>query len=171
MVTSPQINVVLDTSILVNFLAIDRMDLLSNLVGHQFFITAHVRGEVTYALQATRLQTALAAGNLQELPGGNLAELATFAKLTATLGVGESAAIAAGKHRSMNVGVEDRTARRTAESEVGKQNVCDTIDLVVRMIQAKLLTVAEADVIKAEWAANHRFTITKFKSFSEIVPP
>jgi predicted nucleic acid-binding protein len=173
MSTPAPIDVVLDTSVLVNFLAIDRIDLLAGLLSYRFHITAHVRGEVTYPDQAARLATAIQNGHLQELPAGTHAELATFALLTATLGIGESAAIAAAQHRLMAVGVEDRTARRTAESLVGKRNVRNTTALMVSIIQAGLLTVAEADGIKLDWATNHRFALSQFRSFGDILscPP
>jgi predicted nucleic acid-binding protein len=167
MTTPAPIEVVLDTSVLVNFLAIDRLDLLTGLAGFRFSITAHVRGEVTYPDQLARLQVAVQAGHFPELPVGTLAELATFAQLTATLGVGESAAIAAAEHRSMTIALEDRTARRTAESLVGKHKVIGTVDLMVCAIQAGLLTIADADAIKADWETNHRFALPQFKSFKD----
>ena len=165
------INVVLDTSVLVNFLAIDRLDLLTGLASHHFAITPHVRAEVTYPDQLALLTAAIQTGQFPELPTGTLAELATFARLTATLGTGESAAIAAAQHRSMVVAVEDRTARRTAESLVGKNNVLSTADLMVSIIKSGLLSVAEADAIKFDWEANHRFALPQFKSFAQILPP
>jgi predicted nucleic acid-binding protein len=157
--------------VLVNFLAIDRVDLLVGLASHRFHITAHVRGEVTYPNQVASLNAAIHSGQLSELPTGNLAELATFAGLTTTLGVGESAAIAAAQHRTMLVAVEDRSARRTAESLVGQHNVLGTVDLMVRIIQAGQLTVAEADAIKRDWETNHRFALPQFNSFAEQLPP
>ena len=171
MSTPAPIEVILDTSVLVNFLAVDRVDLLHRLKRYRFVITAHVRGEVTYPEQAARLTAAIRAGHLHELSSGTHVELAAFAQLTATLGVGESAAIAAAQHRSMVVAVEDRTARRTAESLVGKKNVLTTTDLMVGIIQGGLLTVAEADAIKLDWATNHRFVLSQFQTFGEILPP
>jgi predicted nucleic acid-binding protein len=150
MTTSTVLELILDASVLINFLTIDRIDLLQHLPGHHFVITAHVAGEITYPDQARRLATAIHAGALHMLPVGSHAELVTFARLTTTLGIGESAAIAAAQHRSMLVAVEDRTARRRAESLVGKQNVLSTVDLMLRAIQAGLVTIADADAIKAD---------------------
>jgi predicted nucleic acid-binding protein len=165
------LEVILDTSVLVNFLAVDRVDLLYRLPQYNFVVTAHVRGEVTYPDQAARLTAAIHAGHLHELSPGTHAEVATFANLTATLGVGESAAIAAAQHRVMVVAVEDRTARRIAGSHVGKGNVLTTTDLMLSIIQGGLLTVAEADAIKLDWATNHRFALSHFQSFAELLPP
>jgi hypothetical protein len=71
----------------------------------------------------------------------------------------------------MAVAIEDRAARRIAESLVGKLNVLTTVDLMVRIIQAGLLTMAEADAIKLDWEANHRFALPQFKSFQKILSP
>lgn len=169
MTTSTVLELILDASVLINFLTIDRIDLLQHLPGHHFVITAHVASEITYPDQTQRLATAMQAGALQLLPAGGHAELATFARLTATLGVGESAAIAAAQHRSMLVAVEDRAARRTAESLVGKANVLGTADLVVRGIQAGVITVAEADAIKGAWETKHRFSLNQFQSFGDLL--
>src|SRR5207253_5733364 len=94
MIAPLQHDVVLDTSVLVNFLAIDRCALLAAHPGFRFVITGHVITEVTYPQQAARLTAAIQSNHLVTLPPGTHAELATFAQLTTTLGVGESAAIA-----------------------------------------------------------------------------
>jgi predicted nucleic acid-binding protein len=144
--------VVLDASVLVNFLAVDRVDLLNDLVGHHFYVvTAHAFSEVTCAHQRARLRTVIQAGELKELNSCELAELATFARLTATLGAGESASIAIALHRSMVVALEDPTARRTAESLLGKNNVVGTVDLFRLAICAGLLSVADAELIRSDW--------------------
>ena|SRR5438105_15092752 len=88
-----------------------------------------------------------------------------------TFGVGESAAIAAAHHRGLRIAIEDRAARRRAESLLGRTYVLSTQHLIVGMIQATLLTVAEADEIKADWEANHRFALAGFVSFAELVRP
>lgn len=159
MTTSTVLEVILDASVLINFLTIDRVDLLQHLPGHRFVIAAHVAGEITYHDDAQRLATAIQAHTLQLLPAGSHCELATFARLTTMLGIGESAAIAAAQHRSMLIAVEDRTARRTAESLVGKNNVLSSFDLVLRAVQAGLVTITDADAIKADWEANDRLAL------------
>jgi hypothetical protein len=47
----------------------------------------------------------------------------------------------------------------------------DTVSLVVEAIRAGLLSIAEADAIKADWEQNHRFIKKHFKSFSELLSP
>ena len=99
MTTTTSCEVTLDSSVLINFLVIDRVDLLGNYPQHRFFITQHVDGEITYSGQQAVLSAAVQCGMLTHLPPGTHEETATFATLTTTLGIGESAAIAAAIHR------------------------------------------------------------------------
>ena len=75
-----QYDVILDTSVLINFLAIDRVDLLGQYRRYRFLITAHVRSEVTHAAQLARLEAAIEAGHLCLIEAGRHAELTTFAQ-------------------------------------------------------------------------------------------
>ena len=76
--------VLLDTSVLINFLAIDRVDLLSGHPDFRFVITEHVRDEVTtfYIEQLARLERALEDGTLEETRVETIEELAVFAELS-----------------------------------------------------------------------------------------
>lgn len=168
MATAGPVDVLLDTSVLVNFLRIDRYDLLANHPGYRFVITDHVRGEVSDPVQKKRLEAAVADGTLQETSVQSLDEVTLFAQLTARLGQGESAAIAAAAKRSFLVALDDRAAKKVAATHCPAGNVLDTVDLIVSLIHAGLLTVAEADTIKATWETQHRFRL-KFVSFSERI--
>ena len=42
---------------------------------------------------------------------------------------------------------------------------------MVGLIQAALLTVAEADSIKLDWETNHRFAMPGFQSFGDVLTP
>ncbi len=139
-----QYDVILDSSVLINFLAINRIDLLGQFRRYRFLITAHVRSEITHAAQLACLESAIEAGLLHPIEQGSHAELAIFAQLTVTLGAGESAAIAAAADRSMRVAIEDRAARRAAGPLVGQNNILTTTHLMLGMIQDGLLTVEEA---------------------------
>lgn len=59
----PPVLLVTDTSVLVNFLRIDRMDLIRDL-SPQFLVTDHAAGEITdvYLDQLARFEAAVAAG-------------------------------------------------------------------------------------------------------------
>ena len=61
---------VIDTSSLINFLAIDQAQLLAEHPSYRFVVTDHVRGEVTkrYQLQVDRLEAALSADSSKRPP-------------------------------------------------------------------------------------------------------
>lgn len=48
------------------------------------------------------------------------------------------------------------------------RRIVRTADLMVRMIELAMLTLAEADAIKDDWAANYRFRIP-VASFAEMM--
>lgn len=86
-----RILVVADTSFLINFLALNRMDILQGLRGYAFRIANHVVGEVEYEDQKERLHDALVKGTLSEIEITNLSEIALYTELRRFLGDGESA--------------------------------------------------------------------------------
>lgn len=94
---------VLDTSVLINFLAVDRVDLFAGHPVYRFLVTEHVRKEVTthYDDEVERLNAAFASNVLEEIRVEAIEELSLFAQLTKEprLGLGECAAIAAAVHR------------------------------------------------------------------------
>ena len=81
-----------DTSVLVNFLWIDRMDLIGE-VSYEFFATDHVEDEITqsYAEQQARYQAALAEQIITQVSLTDMSELDLFGKLSNSgrLGAGE----------------------------------------------------------------------------------
>ena len=163
----PQL-VLLDASVLVNFLRIDRWDLLANHPNHHFIITDHVRREITDSVQVARLNAALSAGTLQETTVNAFDEVVLFAQLTTRLGQGESAAIAAAAKRGLRVALDDRRAKKLAVQHCSASHVLDTVDLMVSLIHAGVIDVVAADAIKTAWEKQHRFRL-KFKSFGERI--
>jgi len=161
--------VVLDTSVLINFLAINQCALLASHPIFRFVITAHVATEITYPTQSACLSTAICNNHLSRLLPGDHAELVTFAQLTTTLGVGESAAIAAAVHRGFHVALEDRAARTRAESLVGRTYLLNTQQLMVGLIRAGEISISDADAIKNDWQNNHRFVMPGFQSFADLI--
>lgn len=167
----PNAILVTDTSVLVNFLRIDRMELLGGLPC-RFLVTDHAASELTdfYPEQVERYEAALASGHVEACTVTDEAALDIFGRLTSTtrLGVGESATIAHAIVTGAGVAIDDRRAinetQRIAEGLV----IVRTADLMVQVIQCAILTVEEADAIKDDWAANHRFRIP-VASFAEMM--
>lgn len=155
-------SVVLDTSVLVNFLRIARMDLLRR---HplDFIVTDHVVSEITghYTDQKRQLRNSLHDGTLQQMTIKSTDELKLFASLiaTRTLGGGECSAIALAVHRDYVLAMDDRRAIKHAHSINQNLKVITTPDLLQSMIDQKLLNRNEATAIKDQWARKHRFII------------
>jgi len=170
--TDAPTDVITDTSTLVNFLRIGRVDLLAGLTSYRFVVTDHVRYEVTsyYPAQLSSFEFALLAGHVIELTLDTPADLTVFADLkTLRLGDGECASIAAALNRGVPLAIDDIRARKKAVARNPSLRLLDTIGLMVEAIQAGLLTVAEADVIKVDWETNHRFIKKHFLSFAELI--
>lgn len=166
---------IIDTSVLLNFLKIDRVDLLARHPAYRFVVVDLVRNEVTKRGQAARLEAAIQAGQVfADRPPEAIdpAEVETFVSLSAAMkiGNGERAAVAAAKVRGLALAMDDQIAwKRAAAFCVGIPRE-DTVNIVVSLIKAGVLTVAEADAIKVDWETNHKFTKNTFTSFAELIP-
>lgn len=166
-----EIVVITDTSVLINFLVLDRTELLARLPNHRFVVTDHVRAEVTdhFSEQLQRLESAFAAGILEEIRVTDLQEVQLFAQFTATgLGVGECSAIAVAAHRNLALAIDDKRAVKKLKNAGLNLIIHSTESIVVLLIQGSVLTIAEADAMKQGWEINHRFRLT-FASFRERI--
>lgn len=163
--------IVSDTSVLVNFLRVDRMDLIGDL-SHDVIATDHVALEVTdhYPDQQARLAAALSDGRIAQVSVTDPVELTLFGRLSSSgrLGSGECSAIAIASHQGHILAIDDRRAANQARRVDGQMQIVGTQDLVVSMIQEKLLDVQEADSIKDMWANHHQFRL-KIASFGDLL--
>ena len=163
--------IVTDASVLINFLRIDRTDLLADL-SHAFIVTDHVAAEITdrYPDQQQRFAAAVGAGAISETRVATLEELRIFGSMMATgrLGAGECSAIALAVSRGYILAIDDRLATSHARGASATLRILATQDLVLSMIREGLLTIGEADRIKQEWAIRHRFRLV-FNSFQDLL--
>ncbi len=163
--------IVTDASVLINFLRIDRIVLLAH-HSHAFLATDHVAAEITdlYTDQQKRFAAALAAGTIAETRVTMMEELRLFGSMFATgrLGAGECSAIALAVHRRFILAIDDRIATKHARRVDATLRILTTQDLVASMIGQGLLSIAEADRTKQEWATRHRFRL-KLTSFKDVV--
>ncbi|TAN69185.1 MAG: hypothetical protein EPN20_06210 [Magnetospirillum sp.] len=167
--------IIADTSVLINFLRIDRMDLIG---AHSsgFLATEHVGAEISdsYADQQTRYRAALDAGFVIEERVDNPAEIELFLKLRRQprLGTGECSAISVAINRDHALAMDDNRAINHALQEAGLARrhlrIIRTQDILADLARAGVLSIKAADAILAEWAANHRFR-TKISSIGEIL--
>ena len=162
--------IVMDASVLMNFLRIDRMDLIA---GHSrdFVVTDHVAAEISdrYPEQQQRFSDATVRGAVSQTSITSPEELSLFGSLSESgrLEAGECSAIAMAVRRRVALAIDDRQATVQARHIDRDLHVLTTQDLMVSMIGEALLDIAEADRIKDEWAARHRFRL-KLVSFRDI---
>lgn len=170
MPNSPLI-IIADTNVLINFLRIDRLDLIAR-HSHQFVITEHVREEITehHPVQRQMLQKAIEDGIFEEKAVNALNELQLFGKLMSEgrIGSGECSAIACAVCSGFKLAIDDKRAIIEAQKISAALEIIGTQELMVSMISERLLEIEEADEIKNAWEAEHRFKL-KILSFRDIL--
>ena len=162
----------IDTSVLINFLAIDQAKLLLLHPRYRFVLTDHVRYEVTrfYPEQNARLEAVLTSGAIEQIRVDTREELEIFATLTRLdrFGVGECAAIAAAAHRGCAIAIDDRAASNHMRRAFPAISIEATQGLIVGLINAAVLTAAVADEFKDRWEKQYRFRLP-FASFKDVL--
>jgi predicted nucleic acid-binding protein len=166
-----------DTSVLINFLKIDRISLLGK-HSPRCAIIDHVLAEITdfYPDQQSRLNAAIHEAYVEVTPVTADAEVDLFARLqglpSRPLGAGECSAIAVALTRGYSLAMDDRLAirhtRAFASSAGAKVQVLTTQDIVVRLIRAGALRIEQADVMLVAWRSQHRFNLP-IKSFADLL--
>jgi predicted nucleic acid-binding protein len=160
--------VVTDANVLINLIHVGRLDLLGKLSGYAFAVPEHVFLEVTHPDQAQALQAAVDAGHVSRETMTDPAELALYARHRQIMGRGEAACLAMAEHRGWLVAGDERGAfLRTAHERLGANRLLNTPGLLVLAIRTSVITVEEADQIKAILAQN-RF-VMKFASFKDVL--
>ncbi len=162
---------VVDTSVLINFLCIDRMDLIPR-HSHSFIVTEHVAEEVKnyYSDERTRLDNAFKSAILREerVEAPSLATSPASSATSERLGLGERSAIALAIAKGWQLAIDDRRAAREALEISPRLRIVTTQDLVVSMICENLLNIAEADDMKHAWSTRYRFHL-RIESFADVV--
>ena len=165
---------VLDTSVLINFLRVNRLDLLARHPCYKFYITDHVRAEITdhYPDQREKLDQAIASGNLQELRVTDHEEIQAFGQLSASkrLGAGECSAISVAAIRRFVLAIDDKRAQKEAKAFSPELVLIDTEHLLLSLIREGVIDVADADGIKLELERKDRFKMN-FGSFADRLRP
>lgn len=163
-------NIVIDSSVLINFLKIDRMDLLAN-HSCRIIATNHVSKEISryYRDQRQRFAEAIRREGIAIEALDRVEEAQQFMSLMASgsLGAGECSAIALAVNRGFMLAMDDRKATVQALCRDQTLHILTTKDLIVSMIGENLLDIVAADQIKEELATKHRHTIN-LSSFGDI---
>jgi predicted nucleic acid-binding protein len=126
--------------VLINFLRIDRMDLLVR-YPRRFLVTDHVASEIAdaYPDQKVRYDAAIATCQIDVCSVTEVDEVNLFLQLRPgdRLGLGECSAIAVAMKRQHGLAIDDNRAVKTAIREVGMAvEIIRTIDVMVTLIRA-----------------------------------
>ena len=160
--------IVLDASVLLNFVKIGRIELLGQL-DTSVVLLDQVLDEVRRPEQREAVEGAVKAEILDLQSVRNPVEVALFANLRADgrLGAGECAVLAVAINRNWVAGLQDRRARTEGQRRREDLVLWQTEDLVLKLIQSGHLTREEADGFLVEWAAKHRFR-SRLTSFRDL---
>lgn len=161
-----QLHVIADASVLINFLRVDRMDLIGDHPGF-FIATDKVANEISYPDQKSRYEAALSSGYLVQQRVDDPVEVEQFLHLDLKygqyLGAGELSAIAVALNRDCSLAIDDNRAVRDALGELGFSDrlgrIVRTQDIIVELIRRNILPLEEAESIRVDWESNHRFAL------------
>ncbi|MEP1079371.1 hypothetical protein NDI52_28590 [Leptolyngbya sp. PL-A3] len=157
--------VLVDASPLISFLKIGRFDLLG-IFNIPLACTDFVRAEVRRPRES--LENLIISQQIKEIPLVDPTHLLEVEKLRAEgLGRGEASSIVLAQDHAYRLILDDKRARKKAL----KMNVTpySTVDVIVCNIQARKLTLQEADSFIFEWKALGEFPVS-CKSFQEFLP-
>ena len=158
--------VALDASVLINFLILERSDLLGTLPGHRFFVLARVEAEVTRTEQRATLSEAIIQGFVRRASPPIPSEVLLARRHERAMGRGEAACLAAAEYRNWLFACDERrSVRRIAVDRIGTGRILTTPGILLRAIRSNTLGVAEADELKIVLERN-RFRMT-FDSFAD----
>lgn len=150
-----------DPCFLINFLAVDRVDLLGSLASFTFHCPREVSAEVVRPVQAKRLARAIANGIVVDEEVFDLAEFAIITDLLRQqLGRGESACLALAQSRGWLLASDERGRfRRLATERDGAGRLMTTREVLDRLVALGTLSGAEARAIVKDLRDNHRFAM------------
>jgi predicted nucleic acid-binding protein len=174
-VSSPIRNVVLDTTVIVNFLVLGRADLFGLFDGTIFWVSEQVHGEVADFEDVTllvQLNQLMQDKVFYQVENYSLDELKLFGELRdpRVLGDGECAAISLAISRGWILATDDKPAGREFLRRMPDESRrTTTASLFVELIQKQQLSIAEADAMKRRLASDFRFRM-KFDSFADLLP-
>ena len=160
--------VVVDTSVLINFAILDRLELLGALRRLRFVVPGEVLAEVTNSEQSRRVGYALDIGVLREVATNDPLVLDWFARLRRQMGLGEAACLALAIVRGWLFACDEkRVVQSEARKLLGPDRLLNTPGLCLLAIRASYWTVTEADEAKALLERSHYRM--SFGSFAELL--
>ena len=161
--------VVIDTSILLNFVKVGHVALLGE-TKFRILLLDQVFAEVTLPEQKKVVQGAVDAGILDFDRVTDIEEVALFTSLRSggRLGTGECAVLSVAITRNLVAGVQDRRACAEGRRRHKELQFCQTEDLILALIHNDVMTLEDADQLLDEWAQRHRFR-SRIANFREVL--
>jgi predicted nucleic acid-binding protein len=133
-----------DASVLINFCAVRRLELLVRAVPPPRYVLVDVLEELEEP--ACRRQVDAAVRRDELLPAAlTPAELKWWSRYTLRLDPGESATLAAAMSRGWSVAVDERAARRTARQDLGPERLTGTVGVLRAAVAAGLASPEEGN--------------------------
>jgi predicted nucleic acid-binding protein len=160
--------VVTDTNVLINLIHVDALRLLGSLPGFEFVVVDDVLQEITRPEQANALSAAMTHEWIRRVSLDRPEGIALFSELTRVVERGEAASLSwAVVENAVIACDEKRVFRREALARVGEARMLTTPGIFVLAIRLKLLTVDEADRMKAVLERNRfKMAFTSFREFT-----
>jgi predicted nucleic acid-binding protein len=160
--------VVTDSNVLINLIHANSLHVTGRLAGYEFVVIEEVVAEISVPEQATALNVAFERGFLRREVLSDITALTLFSDLTRIMGKGEAASLAAAATFDWSIACDEkRVFLREARKRLGEGRILTTPGIFVLAIRAGLLTVEEADAIKADLETK-RFKMS-FSSFRDVL--
>jgi predicted nucleic acid-binding protein len=160
--------VVVDSSFLINFLVLDRVDLLGGLPQFRFHVVNHVTAEIRHADQRARLRAAVVSGIVTEIEITDPDEISLYDEFRKFLGDGESASLAVAVKRGWAIAADEKGRfRRELFGRLGENYLLDTLGALLTAIRAGVITVEEAEALRVQLREN-RFEMDS-TSFEDLL--
>lgn len=133
-----------DSSILINFCAVRRFDLLIKACSPPRYVLADVLEELEPVCRQ-QVEELLARNDLAVATLEERDELERWATYTLRLDAGEAATLAAAAARGWSMAVDERAARRIAVHDLGANRITGTVGILRAAVAHDLVTIDEAD--------------------------
>ena len=151
--------VALDTSVLINFLILNRVEIPANLPGYRFVVLDAVELEVLRPQQQATLAAAFEQRLLDRVGAATPQELEIFAEHRKRMGLGEAACLAAAEARGwMLASDERRVFRRIARERIGDSRILTTPGILVEAVSGGVISVEDLRGVTEELERN-RFRV------------
>jgi predicted nucleic acid-binding protein len=139
-----------DASVLINFCAVRRLDLLVTTCDPPRYVLTDVLEEELEPGCRTQVDELIARGEFASASLETDEELRQWARYTLRLDHGESATLAAAMERGWSVAVDERAGRRIAEGDLGAERLTGTVGILTSAVERAQITIDEGDRLLAE---------------------